>query len=118
MIQRKYLRLFYQLAVIAGLVLGLSLQVLDAQAQATNTISLSVVDIETGLPIEEFKYLFNVDNTGDPFNHTGCDPTDPTYPDNCDLPSIRTVPGWSPIYTQGDQDSGPITFDAQYAVDA
>ena len=87
------------------------------------TITLKVVSARTepnapngpvtaGDPITTYNYLINVDNTGDPFNLTGCDPyladgvtRNPEYPDGCELPSIRTVPGWSPIYTQGDQTS-------------
>jgi hypothetical protein len=46
-----------------------------------------------------------VDNTGDPTQprEAGCSRSDPDYPANCNWPSIRTVPGWAPGYTQGDQ---------------
>jgi hypothetical protein len=61
--------------------------------------------VEKGDLITEYKFMINVDNTGDPFNEAGCDPyLDEDYPDNCDLPGIRTVPAWAPIYTQGNQD--------------
>jgi hypothetical protein len=67
--------------------------------------------VSKGEPVVEYEYLISVDNTGDPFDASeACEPfladgvtRNPNYPDNCDLPSIRTVPGWAPIYTQGDQ---------------
>ncbi|MEW6400310.1 MAG: SdrD B-like domain-containing protein, partial [Chloroflexota bacterium] len=75
-------------------------------AAPTNTLTLSVVDAGTSSAITDFKYLINVDNTGDPFQprSAGCSPEDPGYPDSCDWPSIRAVPGAAPIFTQGDQD--------------
>jgi len=88
---------------------------LPVQAQA-NTLSLSVVSARTepnhpggpvarGDPISEYKYLINVDNTGDPTQprEPGCSPYTPGYPDTCDWPSIRAVPGAAPIFAQGDQ---------------
>ncbi|MBC7234781.1 MAG: right-handed parallel beta-helix repeat-containing protein [Chloroflexi bacterium] len=94
----------------------------------TNTISLRVVSARTepkafdgagvtkGDPVTEYKFLISIDNTGDPFDPSqDCQPflgdplTDPNaprnpnYPGNCEWPSIRTVPGWAPIYAQGDQ---------------
>ncbi len=94
----------------------------SAQAATTNTIALRVASarsepkalggagVAKGDPIADYKYQINVDNTGDPFDEAGCNPyladgvtRNPDYPDNCDLPSIRTVPGWSPIYTHGSQ---------------
>lgn len=89
----------------------------SAQAATTNTIKLRVTSARTepkagvqkGDPITDYRFLINVDNTGDPFDETACNPfldeamtqRNPNYPDGCDLPSIRTVPAWSPIYTQG-----------------
>ena len=88
-------------------------------APATNSnITLSVVSARTednhpgvavtkGYPIATYKFLINVDNTGTPTQPSGpgfgCDPTDPGFPDSCDWPSVRTVPGAAPIFTQGDQ---------------
>ncbi|HEM60860.1 MAG TPA: hypothetical protein ENO24_01075, partial [Chloroflexi bacterium] len=82
-----------------------------------NTLSLSVVSARSepdhpggpvlqGDPITEYKYLINVDNTGDPTQprEPGCSPYTPGYPDTCEWPSIREVPGSAPIFTQGDQD--------------
>ena len=98
-------------AIIVGLAAGTALF-----AQTTNTLTLSVVSARTdpnhpGGPVNQgdaiatYKYLINVDNTGDPTQPrtSGCSPTDPGYPDSCDWPSIRAVPGAAPIYTQGDQ---------------
>jgi hypothetical protein len=96
--------------------------------QETYSINLSVISARTepkagvlkGDDILEYQFLINVDNTGDPFfdwdNPEACMPfipgeqpedpevPNPDYPESCDLPGIRTVPAWSPIYTQGDQD--------------
>ncbi|HJX37022.1 MAG TPA: hypothetical protein VJ714_00350, partial [Anaerolineae bacterium] len=86
-----------------------------ALAQA-NTLSLNVISARTepdhpggpvlqGDPITVYKYLINVDNTGDPTQprEPGCSPYTPGYPDTCDWPSIRAVPGSAPIFAQGDQ---------------
>ncbi|MDY0041300.1 MAG: SdrD B-like domain-containing protein, partial [Desulforhabdus sp.] len=92
---------------------------------ATNTIALSVISardeplhdnpdgsqgITQGTPITEYQFMINIDNTGDPLDETGCNPyledgvtRNPDYPDNCNLPGIRTVPAWAPIYIQGDE---------------
>jgi hypothetical protein len=93
-----------------------------APAQTTTTITLRVVNardvpdagLVAGEPISaNYKFLINEDNAGDPFDTTDCfaytDPPtntirNPNYPDGCDWPGVRTNPGWSPIYTQGDQD--------------
>ena len=88
-----------------------------APAAQANQLTLNVVSARTevnhpggavakGDPIPNFKYIINIDNTGDPYQARtpGCAPTDPGYPDTCDWPSIRAVPGAAPIYTQGDQD--------------
>ncbi len=100
--------------------------------EANGTLTLSVVSARTepdhpggpvnqGDPITTYNYLINVDNTGDPLQprFPDCSPyyeTSPgsglpdlnnpnlTYPNNCNWPSIRQVPGHAPIYTQGTQD--------------
>ena len=92
-----------------------------APAQTT-TITLEVVNARSvpdqGLVKGEaitapYEFIINVDNTGDPFDDTDCyaylDPPDntvrnPNYPDGCDWPGVHTTPGWSPIYSQGNQD--------------
>jgi hypothetical protein len=91
-----------------------------APAQTT-TITLRVVNARSvpdaglvkGEPIgAPYEFLISIDNTGDPFDAADCfaflDPPDntirnPNYPDGCDWPGVRTVPGWAPIYTQGSQ---------------
>lgn len=75
-------------------------------AAPTNHLMLSVVDAESSLAIGEYKYLINIDNTGNPLQprNDGCSPENAGYPDSCDWPSIRAVPGAAPIYTQGSQD--------------
>ncbi len=77
----------------------------QAQAATTNLLTLNVVDATTGIPVGDYKYLINVDNTGDPTQPrgAGCSPSDPGYPDSCNWPSIRAVPGAAPIFTQGVQ---------------
>ncbi len=74
-------------------------------AAPTNHLTLNVVDAGNSSVIGEYKYLINVDNTGNPFQprNAGCSPDDPGYPDSCDWPSIREVPGAAPIFTQGNQ---------------
>ena len=76
------------------------------QAALTNTLVLNVVNAADSTPITDYKYLINIDNTGNPFQprNAGCSPEDAGYPDSCDWPSIRAVPGAAPIYTQGNQD--------------
>ena len=96
-------------------------------AKAQNgVITLRVVEARTdpSVTIPEYDFLISVDNTGDPFfdteflsdgvtpnpnyDATACNPymangtRNPDYPDGCDLTSIRTVPGWAPVYIQGD----------------
>ena len=90
-----------------------------AHAQ-TSTLTLSVVSARTeprafggagvnqGDPIDDFKYIINVDNTGttsqrNPAPGSGCSTSDANYPASCDWPSIMEVPHASPIYAEGDQ---------------
>lgn len=77
-----------------------------APAPTTNHFTLTVVNASNASAISDFKYLINIDNTGNPFQprDAGCSPEDAGYPDSCDWPSIRVVPGAAPIYTQGNQD--------------
>ena len=67
-------------------------------------------------PITDYKWLINVDDTGDP--GTAADPgtehclppgaaggsTDPGFADTCPWPSIRNTPGYAPIVAQGTQE--------------
>ncbi len=97
-----------------------------AQVQAspqalTNTVTLSVVaarsepkafggaGVTAGDPVAQYRFLINVDNTGDPDQPYApdCKPTladgsvNPDYPDLCNWPSIHTTAGAAPILTQG-----------------
>jgi len=87
-------------------------------AQLSSTLLMTVVSardelnnhpsgqpVYKGQEIFDYKYLINLDNTGDPFQdrYSGCYPDDAGYPDSCDWPSKRTVPGAAPIVIQGDQ---------------
>jgi hypothetical protein len=113
-----FLLLFLAL-VIAGL------NAVRTGADPSNTLMLRVSSARSetnapggivlqGDPITSYKYLINVDNTGDPTQpyETGCSPylfdmdgniigPNLAYPDSCDWPSVREVPGAAPIYTQG-----------------
>ena len=77
----------------------------SAAAATTNHLTLKVVDAGDSFAIADYKYLINVDNTGNPNQpyNEGCSPDDPGYPDSCDWPSIRAVPGAAPVFTQGNQ---------------
>jgi hypothetical protein len=119
-----YLIIILSLLLPGGLVKTAPFEATPAQAAESQAyagpfaVTLSVISARTeddapggpvkkGDAITEYKFLINEDNTGDPFfdeNSENCDPaSNPEFPDGCDLPSIRTVPGWSPIVTQGDQ---------------
>lgn len=107
--------------LLAGGGLSLVGPIVQARAAAvTNTVSLEVVtafdSLDTdggpaaGDPIDAFQFIINEDNTGDPTDATTDCEADATgdfpasFPDSCDWPSLRTVPGSAPIVTQGDQD--------------
>ena len=94
-----------------------SSRIQNTAAQASNSLVIEVVSARTepnapggpvlqGDPVTEYQYLINIDNTGDPLQPRlpSCDPSDPQYPENCDWPSLREVPGAAPIFTQGNQD--------------
>jgi uncharacterized repeat protein (TIGR01451 family) len=94
-------------------------------AAPTNHLNLIVLDAGNLSSIGEYKYLINVDNTGDPFQdrNAGCSPEDPGYPDSCNWPSIRAVPGAAPVFAQGNQDdfngatlNGLVLPDGKYLV--
>jgi uncharacterized repeat protein (TIGR01451 family) len=91
----------------------------------TNHMSLVVLDASNQTEISSYKYLINVDNTGNPLQdrNAGCSPENPGYPDSCDWPSIREVPGAAPIFAQGTQDdfngnilNGLVLPDGKYLV--
>ncbi|HYD39671.1 MAG TPA: SdrD B-like domain-containing protein [Anaeromyxobacter sp.] len=63
------------------------------------------VGIVAGMPITTYRYIINVDDTGDvgQARADGCDPADPAYPASCRWPSVAAISSSSPILTQGDQ---------------
>ncbi len=120
-----------------------------APAATTNTINLRVVSARTepfwgaplgdanppgialGDPITQYRFIINEDNTGDPWQDRYPDCSrymdeaqtipNPDYPDNCNWPSIATVPSSSPIVTQGDEtilsESASLTLpDGKYLI--
>ena len=116
-----YWRFCFALTMIMANIMPFSGVMASSQAaplaQATNQLALTVVSARTELnapngpvakgdPVTEYQYMISVDNTGDPTQarQDGCSPDNPGYPDSCNWPSIRAVPGAAPIYTQGNQD--------------
>ena len=104
--------------VFAALGVQSSLRVQNVYA-ATNTLFIDVISARTeplaiggigvvkGDPVTEYKYIINIDNTGETTQRTpaeGCSPEDPDYPGSCKWTSIAGSASSSPIYTQGDQD--------------
>lgn len=63
------------------------------------------VGITAGMPVTTYRYVINVDDTGDVHQARadGCDPSAPDYPAGCRWPSVAAISSSSPIYTQGDQ---------------
>ena len=77
-------------------------------AAATIHLQLSVVSATDSTPVDTFKYIINLDNTGTTTQRnaepgSGCSPQDAGYPGSCDWVSIASVASSSPIFTQGDQ---------------
>jgi hypothetical protein len=125
-----YLLIILTLILPSGIFTGIQMDSVYAaengqEEQVLYPITLRVVSARTepkagvqiGDPIDEYNFLINIDNTGDPFATVGCNPyladgvtRNPDYPDNCELPSLRTVPAWAPIYTQGDQNDLSESF--------
>lgn len=115
-----------------NLILGLFSLTPPTPVQAADgTVTLSVISardepahpggaVLKGDSVPEYKYLINADDVGDPTQprFPDCSPyfEDPfhpgmpdvnhpnlEYPDKCNWPSIRQLPGGSPVITQGDQ---------------
>jgi hypothetical protein len=98
---------------------------IQATQQTTTTLTLSVVSARTeprfnggagvtkGDPVTQYRFIINEDNVGDPSQprYPDCSPymdaslttPNPEYPAKCNWPSIRTMQGYSPIVTQGDE---------------
>lgn len=96
-------------AEVAAETTTIALQVTSAR---TEPKALDGAGVTKGDPVDQYEFLINIDNTGDFTDSTDCNPfldeaytqRNPNYPEGCDWPSIRTVPGWAPIYFQGTQD--------------
>jgi hypothetical protein len=106
---------------------GMQVDTVQAASQepapkATNTITLRVIaarDAPNDPAVKQgdnitskvkYHWLINEDNVGDPTQASAAcsaylpnGSRNPDYPDKCDWPSVRTVPGWAPVYTQGTQ---------------
>jgi hypothetical protein len=102
------------------LVLGLSLALLAwlgpsiaarLSALTYPTFTLVVQDVD-GAPIANYRYMVNLDNTGNPADAPAdCDPINPGYPATCDWPSIRGSDSNSPVVATGDNTTVmPITL--------
>ena len=84
---RIWYHLFLGMTILASALVGPASFTTSANAEAlaippaapTNHLTLSVVDASNSSAIGEYKYLINVDNTGDPFQprNAGCSPDDP-----------------------------------------
>jgi hypothetical protein len=114
--RKSFLSVLLRLALLASVALPAVGPAAPTVFAQTNTLQLNVISARSepdapggpvlkGDPVTEYKYLINVDNTGDPTQpyDAGCSPYNAGYPDTCDWPSIRELPGAAPIYTQGDQ---------------
>jgi hypothetical protein len=94
-------------------------------AVMTNSITLKVASSrdsiathgpKAGAAITTYKWLLNLDNTGNPgqsdlpnSDSTACHPsTDPAYPANCAWPSIHTASS-SPVLSQGNESDWNLT---------
>ncbi|MEN9706031.1 MAG: hypothetical protein RLZZ393_1910 [Pseudomonadota bacterium] len=103
------------LVVFGGLGLAeaapVTLKVVSARAESrwTNPSTQAVTGISKGAVVTHYKYLINVDNSGDtstqrsPALGTGCNPADAGYPDSCKWTSIAGTASFAPVYTQGTQ---------------
>ena len=63
--------------------------VLDVQAARTEPRALGGTGVTEGQPVDSFKWIINLDNTGTTAQRTanagsGCSPLDPSYPDSCE----------------------------------
>ncbi len=117
----RALRLTIVMTVALGALVWLPSRVANVQAQAaatTDTVTFTVNTARDSLdpagpsqgdPVTEWKYLINVDNTGDPFGDPAACEADDTgafpdgWPADCTWPSMQSFTAGAPIYTQGDQ---------------
>ncbi len=114
--KRTWLDRYFSILAVLAIVFG-SLSTANAApvvqqpvaAATTNAITLNVMSTDGTTAIPDYKWLINVDNSGNPLDaESDCRPTDPANPDPnylslCDWPSVHTIRGSSPIFTQGTQ---------------
>src|SRR5262249_21928610 len=126
--RRHLTRVLVVMALVGACVGGAVARPKVAQAaagDATGSITLGVESARTvqngpgfvhqGDPVDSYKWLINIDDTGDPgtatqpgFEHclpatASAGSSDPTYADSCPWPSTRPTSGFAPIVAQGDQ---------------
>lgn len=110
----------------------LTLQVVSARDEPRHTDpdTGDPAPVQVGDPVSTYEFIIVEDNTGDPFHarYPDCYPyldpgtntvPNPAYPNSCPWPSIRAVPGYSPIVTQGNQDdvaAGITLPDGKYVI--
>ncbi|MEZ5409249.1 MAG: choice-of-anchor D domain-containing protein [Acidimicrobiales bacterium] len=96
------------LATIVALLVTAEVSTPSPAAAATSSLNsgnFKVVDDGTGAPIDQFRFVVNLDNTGTTSQRTPdgpCSPGDSGYPDSCPWTSNGT-PSSSPVVTTGDQ---------------
>ena len=89
--------------VTAAQAAAVTLRVVSARTEPAHT-----PPVVKGAAITTYKYLVNIDNTGQttqrsPAPGTGCSPQDAGYPNSCLWTSIAGAASHSPVYTQGTQ---------------
>ena len=78
-------------------------------ASAASSVTIVARDAQTTASIANFKFLINLDNTGDPAPDADCH-NPATYAD-CLWPSIKPTASYSPVVAEGDQVSAAAGID-------
>ncbi|MEP7295978.1 MAG: SdrD B-like domain-containing protein, partial [Burkholderiales bacterium] len=91
--------------VTAAQAAAVTVKVVSARAEP---LALGGTGVVKGAPVASYKFLVNIDNTGQttqrsPATGTGCSPQDAGYPNSCLWTSIAGAASHSPVYTQGTQ---------------
>jgi hypothetical protein len=85
------------------------------RVQSSRSVSPKAGFVHQGDPVAKYKWLINIDDTGDPGTQanpgtSSCLPasaqggsTDPNYADACQWPSVRNTSGFAPIVAHGDE---------------
>ncbi|MER7251414.1 IPT/TIG domain-containing protein [Kribbella sp. NPDC000426] len=122
-VPRRWLRLTVGLGLIAAMMTAGQVARNVAAAAGPGSLTLDVVSarsvnsgpgfVHENDPVAHYKWLINVDDTGDPGTRTNqlidrCLPataaggsSDPNYADTCPWPSTRPTSGFAPIVAQG-----------------